>query len=634
MKDEFFYEPPAAQQLRRGKHMRPFLRSAIVTCLFLAGAAATTMILSPSRTSSLLGSIVHLLSASGATSHPCADSPVVADPLLSSNTDHVGYGRHAAISSESSVCSGIGRALFLAGGNAADAIVGTTFCVGVIGMYHSGIGGGGFMLVRGADGEYENIDFRETAPAAAWQDMYKHDVESSIFGGLASGVPGEVRGLAHLHSKYGKLAWRDVMQGAIGVARDGFPVTADLVRYMAAATTDSSDPNSSFLVKDPDWAVDFAPNGTLLQLGDTITRKRYASTLEEIAEKGPDAFYTGPQAEAMIAAVQAANGTMTLSDLANYSVAIRPAAETTYRNYTLRSVSAPASGTVTLSILKILEGYPDIGGDMPSASLNLSTHRLDEAMRFGYGQRTQLGDPSFLPDMASYESELLSAETAKHIRSKIADDRTFNISHYDPAGFEIKDTPGTSHVVAADASGLAISLTTTINLLFGSRVMVPATGVIMNNEMNDFSIPGTKNAFGFVPSPANYIRPGKRPLSSIACTIVEHTHTGGLFFVTGSAGGSKIITATLLSLWAVLDRGMRAAEALAMPRLHDQLVPDVVTFEHGYDEATVAFMKGLGHNVAWVAPGLSTAQCLRVDDDGVFEAASEPRQKNSAAFAV
>lgn len=234
------------------------------------------------------------------------------------------------------------------------------------------------MIVRGSNGSYEFIDFRETAPAAAFQDMYTNNTDASIYGGLASGIPGEVRGLEHLHKKYGKMSWAKVMAPAIKVARYGFPVTPDLVRYMASAVGSGYD----FLVYDPTWAIDFAPNGTRVKLNDTITRKRYANTLETIATYGADAFYTGAVANATITALQKANGTMTLGDLKNYTVAIRKPAQIDYRGYKLTSCSAPSSGVVALSVLKIVEGYEDFGDP---AMLNLSTHRLDEAMRFGYG---------------------------------------------------------------------------------------------------------------------------------------------------------------------------------------------------------------------------------------------------------
>ncbi|KAL7620136.1 hypothetical protein AAE478_009129 [Parahypoxylon ruwenzoriense] len=548
--------------------------------------------------------------------------------LARSGLGAVCHGREprlGAVASESAVCSGIGTDLLKAGGNAADALVGTVFCVGVIGMYHSGIGGGGFMIVRGSEGKYEFIDFRETAPAAAFEDMYENNTGASLYGGLASGVPGELRGLEYLHKNYGKLPWVDVLAPAIKVARYGFEVTEDLVRYM-----DSVTPSGNFLTDDPAWAIDFAPKGYRVKLGETITRKRYADTLEVIATEGPDAFYTGAIAGATIAALSKANGTMTLDDLKNYTVAIRKPSEIKYRDYKLTSCSAPSGGVVALSALKIVDGYEGFGDP---AAINLTTHRLDEAIRFAYGQRSELGDPSFVEGLDDFQESMLSDKTAAEIRSKISDFRTQNVSWYDPAGLESLETPGTSHVVTADRTGLAISLTTTINLLFGSQLIIPETGVIMNDEMNDFSIPGSSNAFGYIPSPANFVRPGKRPLSSISPTIVE-TPDGKLYFVIGSAGGSRIITATIQNIHHVLDQGMTTAEALAEPRLHDQLSPNQVFFEYAYDNSTVAFLKSLGHNVTWVAPGQSTAQGLRLLPNGTFEAAGEPRQHNSGGFAV
>jgi gamma-glutamyltranspeptidase/glutathione hydrolase len=431
--------------------------------------------------------------------------------------------------------------------------------------------------------------------------------------------------MEHVHKKYGKLPWKTVVTPAVNVARNGFKVTADLVRYMASVT-----PSNAFLTEDPTWAIDFAPHGHLVKLNETMTRKRYADTLETIANEGADAFYTGPIANATITALQKANGTMTLEDLANYTVAIRKPAQITYRGYKLSACSAPAGGVVALAALKIVEGYEGFGDP---AQINLTTHRLDEAIRFAYGERSNLGDPSFQSNLTQYEAEMLSAQTAAEVRSKISDLHTQNVSAYDPSGLESLETPGTSHIVTADASGMAVSLTTTVNLLFGSQLMVPETGVIMNDEMNDFSIPGTSNAFGYIPSPANFIKPGKRPLSSISPTIVE-TADGKLYLVIGAAGGSRIITATIQNIHHVLDQGMTTAEALAEPRLHDQLVPNQVSFEWAYDNRTVAYMKSLGHNVTWIAPGQSTAQGLRLLANGTFEAAGEPRQVASGGFAV
>lgn len=439
-----------------------------------------------------------------------------------------------------------------------------------------------------------------------------------------SGVPGELRGMEYVHKTYGVLPWKRVLEPAIKTARYGFEVTADLVRYMDTVT-----PNGKFLTDNPTWALDFAPHGYRVKLGETMTRKRYADTLEVIANEGADAFYTGAIANATISALRKANGTMTLEDLKNYKVAIRKPAQITYRGFKLTSCSAPAGGVVALSALKIVEGYKDFGDP---ASINLTTHRLDEAIRFAYGERGNLGDPSFFPNLTAYQQNMLSEATAAEIRSKM-DSTSHNVSYYDPGGIESLETPGTSHVVTADARGMAVSLTTTINLLFGSQLMVPETGVIMNDEQNDFSVPGASNAFGYIPSPANYVKPGARPLSSISPTIVE-TGDGKLYFVIGAAGGSRIITSTIQNIHHVLDQGMTSPQALAQPRFHDQLVPNIVSFEYAYDNGTVAYMKSLGHNVTWVAPGQSTAQGLRLLSNGTFEAAGEPRQVASGGFAV
>ncbi|KAG4416524.1 hypothetical protein IFR04_010318 [Cadophora malorum] len=528
-----------------------------------------------------------------------------------------------AVASESKICSEIGIGLLQRGGNAADALVGTTLCVGVIGMQHSGIGGGGFMLVRGADGTYESIDFRETAPAAAFQDMYKDNPMASVLTGLASGVPGDLRGLEYVHNRYGALPWRAVCNPAVHVARYGFPVTEDLVRYMYEATKDGN----TFLTDDPQWAMDFAPNGTLLGLGETLTRKRYANTLEAVAKHGAKAFYEGDIAQYTINALQAANGTMTLEDLANYRVSIRDPISITYKGYNLYSCGVPSGGSVALSILKIIEGYTS------TSDLNLSTHRIDEAMRFSYAARGELGDPDFFNYMTAFEADMLRPKTAEKIRSRIDDERTKNVTDYNPKGYSMPENHGTSHIVASDRSGLSITLTSTVNLLFGSQLVVPETGVIMNNEMNDFSIPGVPNAFGFVPSPINYIAPNKRPLSSVTPIIVTHPN-GTLYLTIGAAGGSRIITSTVQAIWHVLEHNMTLPEAIKEPRMHDQLMPAATTFEYLFDNSTVDSMRERGHNVTWVRPGYSAVQGVRRLWNGTFEAASEPRQLNSGGLAV
>ncbi|KFY27231.1 hypothetical protein V493_03633 [Pseudogymnoascus sp. VKM F-4281 (FW-2241)] len=530
-----------------------------------------------------------------------------------------------AVASENSICSSIGIDLIKRGGNAADAAVGTTLCVGVIGMYHSGVGGGGFMLVRNETGEYEDVDFRETAPSAAYEDMYANFTIGSIVGGDASGVPGELRGFEYIHKKYGKLPWAMVVMPAAKVAERGFPVNEDLFGFMSNTVKKGQ----HFLTEDPSWAVDFAPNGKLLQPGEIMTRKRFAKTLRTIAQKGASAFYEGPIAEATIRALQLANGSMTLDDMSQYEIVLREPVSIDYRGYKMISTGAPSSGAVALNTFKIIEGYNMSDPD----NLKLNTHRLDEAIKFSYANHNELGDPDFVEGVDDFQALMLDAANAHATRQRISDDHTQDPSDYNPKLLSTPDSHGTSHIVTTDSSGMSITVTTTINLSFGSRLCVPETGIIMNNEMNDFSIPGVSNEFGFVPSRNNFIRPGKRPLSSITPVIVEHAD-GSLYVITGAAGGSRIITATIQALWHVLDHDMTMPEALAQPRLHDQLLPAHVLFEEGYDNETTAYFRGKGHNITWTGEFLSKVQGIRRLENGTFEAAAEPRQKNSGGFAV
>ncbi|OAA46199.1 Gamma-glutamyltranspeptidase [Metarhizium rileyi] len=534
-------------------------------------------------------------------------------------------GSVGAVASESIECSAIGKDLLARGGNAADALVGTTFCVGVIGMYHSGIGGGGFAMVRDAKGNYEAIDFREAAPAAGHEDMYQGNIRGSIYGGLAVGVPSEVLGLEYIHNKYGSLPWKTVMQGAIHVARNGFKVSTDFIQYAERAV----DGKPNFLEQDPNWAQDFAPNGTLLQVGETMTRKRYANTLERIAHHGSKVFYTGDLAKTLVDYIQQTNGTLTLSDFKEYKVISRPVKNVTYRGLNLYTVGTPASGSIALNILKTMEQF-DLAD---SKDNNLTSHRFAEAMRFGYGARAELGDPGFVDGLDEYEAHLLDEHHAKQTRLRISDDHTLPVSQYDPKRVELPESHGTSHIVTADKSGIATSLTTTVNLLFGAQIMEPSSGIILNNEMNDFSIPGVRNEFGFEPSVANFVRPGKRPLSSVTPVIAAFPN-GELFAAVGAAGGSRIISATANALWHSIEHEMTMREALRQPRLHDQVMPNTLLLEYGFDAATAAGLVERKHNITWVKPGLSAVQAIRRLDDGSFEAANEPRQKNSGGLTM
>lgn len=445
----------------------------------------------------------------------------------------------------------------------------------------------------------------------------------------SSGVPGELRGLEYIHQKYGSMPWKSLVEPAVNVARYGFRVTEDLERCMQTALSENPD-DVDFFTHDPSWSMDFAPNGTRLKVGDIMYRKRYADTLELIAVHGADIVYRGAIAESLLQTVRANNGTLTLEDLQQYSVRRLPTSNITYHGYRLFSTTAPSSGAVALSTLKIVEGY-DKFFDLDT--LNISSHRLVEAMKFAYGQRARLGDPYFVPGLDQYQEEMLNETTASLNMAKISDQHTLNMSMYNPEGYEPSASHGTSHLASTDKSGLSVSLTTTVNLLFGSRLMVPETGIILNDVMNDFSIPGTSNEFGYAPSPANFIRPLKRALSSTAPVFVE-TADGTLCTVLGAAGGSRIISSMVQNLVHILHQNMSMADALAQPRFHHQLIPDELGLEPEYDEEVISFLEQRGHNATWMPTTLSAAQGIIRLPNGTFDAAGEPRQSNSAGYSV
>jgi gamma-glutamyltranspeptidase / glutathione hydrolase len=534
-------------------------------------------------------------------------------------------GSKGGVASESKTCSQLGIDLLARGGNAVDAWVGTQLCVGIIGMQHSGLGGGGFSLIREQNGSYTVIDYREAAPAAAFQDMYQGNERGSVFSGLAAGVPGELRGLELAHQRSGLLPWRAVVHSAASIARNGFVVTEDLVRYMDYAIGFAK---WNFLVEDPSWAIDFAPNGTLVKLGDIMTRKRYADVLDAVAAGGAEVFYTGDIANYTVAALQADNGTMTVEDLADYEAIIRQPLNVTYRGYRLFSSGAPSSGAVCLSTLKTMEAYDA----EDTQQKNLTLHRFIESMRFAYGAHQQLGDPSYVDSIDVLEHVMLSASGAAATKAHITDNTSHPVEHYLEHPYYTQESHGTSHIVVVDASGMAVSSTTTVNTLFGNLIMVPETGVILNNEMNDFSIPGKTNEFGYVPSPANFIRAGKRPLSSITPVIIEHPN-GTLYVAVGAAGGSRIISSTTQVVWRILEEGMGMATAMREPRFHDQLMPNTVAFEYTFNNQSTADMSERNHNVSWVREGVSAVQGVMVTADGI-EAVGEPRQKNSGGLSL
>lgn len=300
-------------------------------------------------------------------------------------------------------------------------------------MTPDSIGGGGFALVHAPNGSFSSIDFRETAPAAADPYMFEANPISQVWGGLSVGVPGELRGVAHIHSHYGVLTWEHVVRPAVDIARNGWTVDEDLLYYMDSTLERKA---GDFFVEDPSWAEDFAPNGRKVKVGDVMTRKRYADTLELIGRKGVDVFYHGPMAEASVMAARAKGGVMTVADLGNYEAEIRKPVQAEYDGFLITSCPAPAGGASVLSIMKMMEGYEGI--EEPGM-VNLTTHRLNEAMRFAYGARALMGDPRYVANMDAFEAEITSEEYARTVREKISDDRTQDMGTYDPGEWAVPE---------------------------------------------------------------------------------------------------------------------------------------------------------------------------------------------------
>ncbi|KAF1805007.1 gamma-glutamyltransferase [Mucor lusitanicus] len=440
---------------------------------------------------------------------------------------HKVSGTQGAVAVENEQCSQVGLDVLKDGGTAVDSAIASALCIGVINSFATG----GFMLIRDANGDYDFVDFRETAPSASTQDMYAHNGTLSQVTGLAVSVPGEIRGFEAAHNKHGKLPWSRLFRDSIDIARNGF-VANELMYKRLKSSQD-------WMLNSAEWVEVFAPNGTIAQPGDIIKRPTLATTLETIANQGADAFYSGFIAESIVNTTVSHGGIITLEDLKNYKALSRPVVSTTYHNHRIFTTSAPTSGPVLLNVLNLIEPY-NFAKDGGRTTLNM--HRLVEAFKFGYAARTEMGDPAFT-DIEERMEELISKEWADLVRMNITDHETHGPEYYEPR-FEGNEPHGTMHLSVVDKDNGAVALTSTVNLLFGSRIMDPATGIILNDQQDDFSSAGISNAFGFSPSAANFVAPGKRPLSSVTDTIIE-TKDGQLKMVVGASGGSEIITATL-----------------------------------------------------------------------------------------
>ncbi len=524
--------------------------------------------------------------------------------------------------SSQDLASNIGIAILKQGGNAVDAAVAVGYAQAVTNPCCGNIGGGGFMTLHLANGEDHFINFRETAPAAASADMYldadgKVRPGESLYGYRAVGVPGTVAGLDLAQRKYGKLTRQQVMAPAIKLARDGFILTR--------ADTDILDTTVQRFHSDPDAARIFLRrDGTPLQPGDRLVQRDLAKTLESIARRGPDAFYHGHIPQVVEAASKKNGGLITAADFAAYKAEDTAPLKCSYRGYDFISAPPPSSGGVTLcETLNILEGYDMRGLGFHSAA---SVHYMTEAMRHAYLDRnTLLGDPAFINNPVD---KLMSKDYAASIRTLITADTATPSKDVQP-GYGVHEKPETTHYSIIDKAGNAVSTTYTVNGRFGAVVIAPGTGFFLNDEMDDFTVKvGVQNMFGLVQGARNSIAPGKRPLSSMAPTVV--LKDGKVFMVVGSPGGSRIITITLETALNVIDYGMAPQDAVDAPRIHHQWLPDEVDYEtQGLSPDTLKILQQMGYKMVEQTPW-GAAELIMVGLPGT-EAASRVSSGNDSS---
>jgi gamma-glutamyltranspeptidase / glutathione hydrolase len=498
--------------------------------------------------------------------------------------------RHGMAVSEHRLASEAGRRILDAGGGAVDAAVAIGYALAVVDPCCGNIGGGGFMTIHLADGRNIFLNFREKAPAAASADMYldaagEPDPALSRLGWRATAVPGTVMGLDHALTKYGRLKRAEVMAPAIQLARDGFELSRfDTDIIDSAVSRFSADPTAR--------AIFLRPDGSPLQPGDRLVQPDLANSLRQIAERGPDAFYAGGVAKAVAAASKANGGLLTEQDFASYTTTEGAPLACSYRGYDILSAPPPSSGGVAMcEIFNVLNGYDMKALGFRSAR---SVHIMAEAMRHAFIDRnTYLGDPEFV---SAPLDRLLSPAYAASIRDGIKPDKAATSAGTAPA-LGAGERPQTTHFSVADSEGGAVSATVTINGFFGANVMAPGTGFFLNNEMDDFTAkPGAPNMFGLVQGAANAIAPGKRPLSSMAPTLVMKNGKAAL--VVGSPGGPRIITTVLETIMNVVDYGMEPQEAVDAPRIHHQGWPDQIDYEpFGLSPDTISLLTGMGHTL-------------------------------------
>ena len=549
---------------------------------------------------------------------PATNASQLAANRYDSSNDifHPVYGKNGMVASEQGLATQVGLDILKQGGNAIDAAVGVGFALAVVLPNAGNIGGGGFMVLHDdKTGKDVAIDFREIAPAKASRDMYLDNQGKvidgkSLFTHDASGVPGTVAGMEYALKKWGTMPLSKVLEPAIKLADKGFIVSDVLAQTLKEEKSTLGKWSASKAI--------FFKNGEPLKSGDLLVQKDLAKSLRLIAKQGAKAFYQGEIATKIAKEMQSHGGTMTLEDLKAYKVVERQPIIGDYRGYKVVTMPPPSSGGVHLiEILNMLEHYP-IKEDGVNSAKNI--HHMAESMKLAYADRSEyLGDPDFVKIPVTG----LTSKAYANERVKTIDDNKARLSsNIKPGKPQPYESDQTTHFSVMDKAGNAVAVTYTLNLNFGSGIVVEGTGILLNNEMDDFSVkPGVPNAFGLVGGAANAIEAKKRPLSSMTPTIVMKNNKPWL--VTGSPGGARIITTVLQSVVNTIDHEMNPAEAIITPRVHHQWLPDELRVEEGISPDTIKLLQDKGHKVVTKAP-MGRIQIIQADDSG-FYGYSDPR---------
>ncbi|XP_067679933.1 glutathione hydrolase 1 proenzyme-like [Haliotis asinina] len=514
----------------------------------------------------------------------------------------LGKYTHAAVASDVGMCSNIGRDILQDDGNAVDAAIAALLCMSVADPQSMGIGGGFFMTVYNRTTKMSSIiDARETAPAAATQDMFEKNPSQSEKGGLSVGIPGEIAGYWLAHQEFGSLPWETLFKPVIKMTTDGFPVPKSLASALQHSKDEIlSNKNLRSVYINPE-------TGELYTEGEILKDPKISKTFQTIATEGATVFYNGSLSDDIIADLKEAGSIITRADLEGYTALKKqPLAAKLNDGNTLYSPPPPAGGAVLTFIMNILDGYRFSPKSISNLDNSVLTyHRIVEAFKFAYAKRTDLGDEDFV-DVASLVANLTSHDYADEIRSLIWDNQTHGLMYYGPTFYDQLKT-STAHLSIVDKDGNAVAVTTTVNLRFGSGIRGSRTGIIFNDEMDDFSSPNITNAFGIPPSPANFIVPGKRPLSSM-CPAIFVDSNDDVKLVVGAAGGSRITTATAYVAARVLWLGDNIKQAIDSRRLHHQLLPPYISFEPDFDPKIIAGLAHKGHNISYTELGESIVQ--------------------------